>query len=158
MRSLPRPLYITLNGAEMADAARVGALRQQAALSRGFKANGFGSVRTHTGGRMAEQAVANWLKVPLDPAWTWEADRRRGCDVVGPDGTKWHVRSSSLPGAYKFIWRPGKDARYGNWVYAVTAHAPCIRLVGWGPAGQIAREAIGTDVFDMYLYSMRAAA
>jgi hypothetical protein len=140
-----------LTTAEQIRALDVAHYRQGAAERRGFKPYGHGSVRSHLYGYAAEIAVARLLGVPMPVDWTWDADRRRGGDLVLADGTKIHVRSSRK--GDRFMWRDGKDSMTGIWIYVDTSRYPILDIVGWltgsqaymvGGSGYVSRTVLST--------------
>lgn len=76
------------------------------------------------------------MPLPGDWDWTWEGDRRRGGDLVLPDGTKVHVRSSRK--GDNFLWRPGRDSTDGIWLFCDTSRYPLIVIAGWLTGDQAA--------------------
>jgi hypothetical protein len=127
---------------------RIAKLRQGAAVRRGFRPYGHGSVMSHYYGAASEIAVARLLGVPLPDDWTWEGDKRRGGDLIA-DGVVYHVRSSRKGDGW--MWRDGKDVRGGVWVFVDTSQFPDLYIAGWltgdqawlaGSSGRISRDAL----------------
>ena len=112
---------------DMAQAVREGLARQADARAKGYVPYGAGSSETHVTGRLGELAFAKYLGVPApDPSYA--ADKRRGCDVLGPDGTRYHVRSSKYPGASMMIKPRDPD---GIYVQLLTTGDGFCWLTGW---------------------------
>jgi len=118
---------IPVSTEDMSRAVQEGLARQAESKANGYVAYGAGSNETHITGRLGEIAFARYLGVPIpDPSYA--ADKRRGCDVVGPDGTRYHVRSSKYPGAGLLI-KP-KDPE-GIYVQLLTTGEGYVWLTGW---------------------------
>lgn len=111
----------------MSKAAREGIARQTESLAKGYKPYGAGSFETHVQGRLAEIAFSTYLGVPAaDPSY--RADRQRGCDVIGPDGSRYHVRSTKYPGTGLLI-KPNDPA--GTYVLVITTGNGYVYIAGW---------------------------
>jgi hypothetical protein len=118
---------------DMVQAVRQGTARQRSAELYHHKPHGEGSVSSHSQGRLGEIAFCRYLGVPV-PAWTYEEDKKRGCDVVGPDGTRYHIRSSSYPRSGLMI-KPS-DPRGGVYVLVITTANGNCKIMGWYTRGE----------------------
>ncbi len=98
------------------------------AESRNSVPYGAGDQYTHCTGRLGELVFARFLHVTADPDYSLQADRSRGCDLTGPDGTRWHIRASRHHDAGLMI-KPGDPP--GNYVLVITAAAPRCYIIGW---------------------------
>jgi hypothetical protein len=117
----------------MLQAVREGVARQSDATRKNSVPQGEGSNKSHIQGRLAEIAFCKYLGVPV-PHWTYEEDKKRGCDVVGPDGTRYHVRSSSYAQAGLMI-KPS-DPRGGVYVLVITTADGNAKIMGWYTRGE----------------------
>lgn len=118
---------VCVTSEDMAQAIREGTARQRESVAKGYVAYGAGDYGTHITGRLGEIAFCRYLGVDLpDPSYA--ADRKRGCDVVGPDGTRYHVRSSKYPGASLMIKPKDPD---GVYVQLLTTGDGYVWLTGW---------------------------
>ena len=118
---------ITLTPGQMLASETRGQLRQNYGEEQRLNPVGHASILSHTCGAMLEQATANFLGIEVPDDWTLQGDRSRGGDLLLPDGTKIHCRSS-MSGRY--WWRPW-DSQTGVWVFGTVEHAPLIMLTGW---------------------------
>lgn len=76
-------IRVELTTEDVLSAERRGSAQQEYARRRGFRRDGFSSLRTAIQGALGELAVARYLACELDPDWTWEGDIRRRYDVGG---------------------------------------------------------------------------
>ncbi len=105
-----------------------GTFRQDDATARRMTPYGSGTTENHISGRLAEIVFARFRNGEPEADFSYEGDRRRGCDYTDPAGVRWHVRSTRHENGGLLI-RP-KDP-HGNYVLVVTARAPKCRIAGW---------------------------
>lgn len=132
---------VTVSNADMKQAILEGTWRQQSAVKNKSIARGAGDYGTHQRGRLAEIAFARYLGVEI-PKWQWEEDKKRGCDLIGPDGTRYHIRSNKEPEDGLLIFP--RDPTGGIYVH-VTFCENKVRINGWYTRGEAERyHKIGT--------------
>lgn len=124
---------IKVTNEEMAQSVREGIFRQADAKRKNSRPRGEGSEKSHIQGRLGEIAFCRYLGVEV-PDCRYEEDKKRGCDVVGPDGTRYHVRSSSFRDAGLLIYPD--DPRGGVYVLVVTTADGSCKVMGWYTRGE----------------------
>lgn len=124
---------VKVTNEDMAQAVREGILRQRDASSKHSRPRGEGSDTSHIQGRLGEIAFCRYLNVEI-PDYSYESDKKRGCDVVGPDGTRYHVRSSSYRESGLLIYP--QDPRGGTYVLVITTADGNCKVMGWYTRGE----------------------
>lgn len=119
---------VKVSNEDMKQAIQEGTWRQQSAVKKGSTPNGAGDYGTHQRGRLAEIAFCRYLGVTI-PSWTYEEDKKRGCDVIGPDGTRYHIRSSPHKDAGLLIYP--RNPNSGIYVHVTTTADGECHIIGW---------------------------